>query len=124
MSLGQFRFVFTALDFERSKEFYQHALQLGVDHEWDFGPQDRGICFKAGAGMVEIFSQMSETEYISPRGVSMLIEVKDVDKAFLAAQRAGAAVVHPPQDFPWGQRIARFQDPDGIVVGMFTPINP
>lgn len=122
MSQGQFRFVFTALDFERAKKFYQYTLQLEVDHEWDFGPQDRGICFKAGSGMIEFFPLAPGAEYIQPRGTSMLIEVDDVDASYQIALKEGANVIIPPQDFPWGHRIARFLDPDGIIVGLFTPI--
>lgn len=119
---GQFRFVFTASDFEKSKAFYLNAIGAGIDHEWDFGPADRGICLTAGAGMIEIFPTAPGELYLQPQGVSMLIEVADVDAAYEHAVQAGAEVVVPTADYPWGQRIARFKDPDGIVVSLFTPI--
>lgn len=119
---GQFRFVFTARDYEGAKTFYLQAIGLKIDHEWDFGPEDRGICMQAGAGMVEIFPTAPGATYVPPQGVSMSIEVADVDAAYAQAKAAGAVVSVPPQDYPWGQRSVRLIDPDGIGVSLFAPI--
>ena len=119
---GQFRVVFTARDFEASKSFYQDGLGLEVDHEWDYGPDDRGIVFKAASGMIEIFPLAPGADYTAPRGLSLLIQVSDVDKMFEEALSGSMPVLAAPQDYPWGHRVLRLTDPDGIVVSLFTPI--
>jgi uncharacterized glyoxalase superfamily protein PhnB len=48
------------------------------------------------------------------------VEVDDVDAAHEAALRAGAEVVHPLTDEPWGVRRFFVRDPDGRVVNVLT----
>ena len=49
-------------------------------------------------------------------GVAVSFVVDDVDAATAAAEKAGATVVDPPADKPWGERQAVLTDPDGHVV--------
>ncbi|WP_100499650.1 DUF6894 family protein [Geodermatophilus chilensis] len=46
------------------------------------------------------------------------IEVDDVDAAHAAAVQAGAEIVHPLTDEPWGVRRFFVRDPDGHVVNV------
>ena len=119
---GQFRVVFTARDYEKAVDFYRRGLELPLDHDWDYAPDDRGTVLLAGGGVIEIFGTDSDATYVPPRGVSLLIEVEDVDRWHRLAVERGLKVVQPQQDFPWGQRILRLEDPDGIMVSLFTPI--
>jgi catechol 2,3-dioxygenase-like lactoylglutathione lyase family enzyme len=48
------------------------------------------------------------------------VEVDDVDAAYAAAHRAGAEVVHPLTDEPWGVRRFFMRDPDGKVVNVLS----
>ena len=34
----------------------------------------------------------------------------------------GLKIVQEPTDYPWGHRIIRLQDPDGIILSFFAPI--
>lgn len=45
-------------------------------------------------------------------------EVKDVEGAAAELQHNGYALVHQVRTEPWGQTIARFQSPDGILLGV------
>jgi uncharacterized glyoxalase superfamily protein PhnB len=47
--------------------------------------------------------------------------VDDVDAATLAAVAAGAILVDPPADEPWGERQSVLTDPDGHVVCLVSP---
>ena len=47
--------------------------------------------------------------------------VDDVDAEF-ARLKDVAEVVHPPKLMPWGNRAAQFRDPEGTLVGLYTPI--
>ena len=46
------------------------------------------------------------------------IEVDDVDAAHRAAVAAGAEIVHPLTDEPWGVRRFFMRDPDGNVINV------
>lgn len=48
------------------------------------------------------------------------VEVEDVDAAHRAAREAGAEIVHPLTDEPWGVRRFFVRDPDGKVVNVLT----
>lgn len=121
---GQFRLVFKPKDFEASLAFYRKGLMLPVDHEWDYGGGDRGIVFFAASGMVELLGIEPGGEYVRPQGVSMLLEVDGVDHWFELAKERGLIVIQKPTTFPWGHRVLRLQDPDGIVVSLFEVVKP
>ncbi len=119
---GQFRFMFTARDYVRAVAFYRDGLGLPLDHDWDFGPGDAGSVFKAGGGMVEVFSPAPEAHYVKPEGVGMLLQVDDVDAWADRARGLGLTIVEEPVTQPWGQRTLRLLDPDGIVVTLFHTV--
>ena len=47
--------------------------------------------------------------------------VEDVDAEF-ARLKDKVAVVQEPKMMPWGNRAAQFRDPEGTLVGMYTPV--
>jgi catechol 2,3-dioxygenase-like lactoylglutathione lyase family enzyme len=56
--------------------------------------------------------------------VDMAFEVGDVDTLFAKLKKGGdLEVVHQPKTEPWGQRTARFFDPDGHLVEISHWIN-
>jgi predicted enzyme related to lactoylglutathione lyase len=57
---------------------------------------------------------------------SAIIEflVEDVDKEFVRLQEYVADFLQEPTTMPWGNRSLLFQDPDGNLVNLFTPVNP
>ena len=48
-------------------------------------------------------------------------QVDDVD-AELARLKGAATVVQEPKMMPWGNRAAQFHDPEGTLVGLYTPV--
>jgi uncharacterized glyoxalase superfamily protein PhnB len=54
-------------------------------------------------------------------GVAVTYLVDDVDEVTAAAQKAGATVVDPPGDQPWGERQAVLTDVDGHVFCLVSP---
>lgn len=124
LSNGQFRFVFRPRDYETSVAFYRVGLGLPVDHEWDYGGGDRGIVFYAGSGMIELLGIPPEDPYVKPQGVDMLIQVDSADRWFEIARERSLPVAQETTTFPWGHRIVRLMDPDGIVVSLFEVISP
>lgn len=49
------------------------------------------------------------------------VEVSDVDDLLARAEALGGRVLGPPNDMPWGQRVAHIQDPDGNAVNLTQP---
>lgn len=120
LSNGQFRFVFTARDYPTSVAFYRHSLGLPVDHDWDYGPADKGTVFLAGTGIIEIFVLPPGTDWVKPQGISMLIQVDDADRWLQRAQEHNLKIIQEPVSYPWGHRVLRVEDPDGIIVSLFS----
>jgi predicted enzyme related to lactoylglutathione lyase len=119
---GQFRIVFSPKDYEASAAFYRQGLALPVDHEWDYGGGDRGIVFVAAGGMIELLGLTPGAQYIQPQGVSVLIQVDSADRWYSLAKERGLKVVQEPTTYPWGHRVVRLADPDGLVVSLFNPV--
>jgi lactoylglutathione lyase len=46
---------------------------------------------------------------------------ENVDAAYDRAVSAGCAAVAPPEDKPWGQRVAYVKDDEGVLVEICTP---
>jgi catechol 2,3-dioxygenase-like lactoylglutathione lyase family enzyme len=55
-------------------------------------------------------------------GIAPTFRVANVDATVKAAIAAGATVIDPPADQPWGERQAVLHDVDGHVVCVVTPI--
>jgi predicted enzyme related to lactoylglutathione lyase len=57
---------------------------------------------------------------------SAIIEflVEDVDKEFVRLKEYVADFIQEPTTMPWGNRSLLFQDPDGNLVNLFTPVTP
>lgn len=51
------------------------------------------------------------------RRYTLSIEVESVDALLPLVEQAGGAV-QPPNDMPWGQRVAHAEDPDGNLVNL------
>jgi len=50
------------------------------------------------------------------RGVVVDLVVADVDKTYRELLQRGVVFEHPPEDFPWGLRHAKFKDPAGYTL--------
>jgi len=123
MANGQFRFFFNPKIFEISDAFYRIGLELPLDHDWNFGPGDRGSVFHAGGGLIEILELTQGVSYVKPQGITMMIQVEDVDDWYLHAKERHLTILQEPTSFPWGHRVLRLEDPDGIAISLFTVLS-
>ena len=57
------------------------------------------------------------------RGVVVDFVVADVDKTYRELLQRGVVFEHPPKDFPWGLRHARFKDPAGYTLTITGYVN-
>ncbi|NSW53976.1 MAG: VOC family protein [Anaerolineae bacterium] len=118
---GIFRMMLVAKDYAASIAFYRDALGLAVDHDWYYGPKDCGTVFTAGAGLVEILGALPGMEYAVPQGAWLAMEVDDVDAAYQALLQKSVNILEAPTTYPWGHRIMKLTDPDGLLIWLFSP---
>ncbi|MDH3753122.1 MAG: VOC family protein [Acidimicrobiia bacterium] len=117
--MGQFRFLFTAHDYEGTVAFYTTTLGLPVVHSWD--DDGRGtIVTAAGSGQIEIFD--GDADAAPPAGVALAWEVEDIDAEYAALSARGVEFLGPPQDQPFGHRNATFSAPENLTITLFTVI--
>ena len=59
-----------------------------------------------------------DADLSAPARVLLSIEVDDVDALLERVEELGGKVLGPPNDMPWGQRVAHIRDPDGNPVNL------
>jgi predicted enzyme related to lactoylglutathione lyase len=99
-------------DFERSFRFYAESLGLHVYRQWSSG-STRGVVYFLGGGFLEL-SGSSRTE--ASEGVSLWLQVRDVDAVGHELEEAGVDIIELPTDRPWGLREMQIRDPDGLII--------
>ncbi len=61
------------------------------------------------------------TDSAPPQGAQRIllsVDVDEVDPLLERVEGLGGRVLNPPNDMPWGQRVAHVQDPDGNTVNL------
>lgn len=116
--------VFVA-DIKVSRRFYENVL--GQKVLMDNGPHvafENGFSlWEAGHALEVVFG--GEPSAAGPQGrdnFEMYFECADIDAAFEELSKASVAEVHPVVEQPWGQRVARFRDPDGHLIELAEPL--
>jgi uncharacterized glyoxalase superfamily protein PhnB len=56
-----------------------------------------------------------------PQAFELYLEVSDADRAVAQATEAGATLLAPLVDKPWGRRVAYVRDSNGVVVELSSP---
>lgn len=54
--------------------------------------------------------------------ILLSVDVADVDRLLERVEAVGGRVLGPPNDMPWGQRVAHIEDPDGNAVNLTQPV--
>jgi predicted enzyme related to lactoylglutathione lyase len=67
---------------------------------------------------------VADTDAAAGTAQRMLLsaEVDDVDACLLRVEGLGGRVQGPPNDMPWGERVAHIEDPDGNTVNLTQPV--
>jgi catechol 2,3-dioxygenase-like lactoylglutathione lyase family enzyme len=116
----EFRFVYGAESFEETVAFW--AVDMGLERVagWDRAPDDRGAIFAFASGLVEVLARSASRPGLTGcGGVSLLVEVDDVDAWFRRLEEVGAPLTAAPRDRPWGHRDISVSDPNGLRVTLF-----
>lgn len=97
---------------EEARRFYADVLGLEpvMDHGWI-----QTLADPAAPGLqISLLSHDAS----APVAPAVSVEVDDVDAAHAAAVAAGAEIVHPLTDEPWGVRRFFVRDPEGNVLNV------
>jgi catechol 2,3-dioxygenase-like lactoylglutathione lyase family enzyme len=118
-AMAEFRFVFTAADYDATVAFYTEKMGLPVLRSWD--DHGRGtIISVTGEGQIEFFAGDESAETLS--GAALAWEVEDIDDHYSRLVAAGVEFIKAPTDQPWGHRNATFSAPQGLTITLFTAI--
>ena len=109
-------------NFERSTAFYSEVLGFPVDEHWD-DPDGRGTLFRAATGgVIEIVEDSPHHPAEPASGVTVAVELDDVDAMHDRVVAAGVEVVTTLGDRAWGHRNFEIRDPSGLGLVFFTRI--
>ncbi len=114
-------------DVPRTLAFYEAAfgLQRRFLHEsGDFGELETGstaLAFSSRRLMSELGKNPSTPDPHAPCSEIALV-TEEVAAAVDRAVAAGALLVQPPAQMPWGQTVAYVADLDGFLVELCTPV--
>lgn len=113
-------------DLARSTAFYRDVLEQKVVADW--GAMilfEHGFAIHDGADLVRKVYAGRVVES-APQGhdnLDIYFETDDLEAAYGRVAGSDAAIIHPIERQPWGQRVFRFHDPDGHIVEIGDPIH-
>ena len=121
----EMRVALTSSDYERLVKFYSAGLGLEPAELWNNG-QGKALILNMGNATLELFDetqaqtvdQIEAGKRISGQ-VRFALQVPDLKAAMERLLVHGATLVHPAVVTPWGDKNARFQDPDGMQITLF-----
>lgn len=98
-----------------SRRFYEEVMGRKV--AMDMGAN---LVFEGGPTLQEKFGDLAgfpeeRTVYRAYNG-EMYFETTTLDEDSVRIKAAGVEVLHEIREYPWGQRVFRFFDPDGHIV--------
>lgn len=100
---------------EAAKTFYQEVLgqTIILDH-------GANVTFQGGFALQEGFADLvgfpGENLHWKPWNGELYFESEDLDADVAWVKQAGVELVHDIKEYPWGQRVLRFFDPDGNLI--------
>jgi predicted enzyme related to lactoylglutathione lyase len=104
----------TSSDFGASQKFYTSVLglQLAMNLEWvmTFVSPDNPTA------QITIIQK----DQTAPTNPHISIEVEDVIAVFSNAQAAGADIIYPLTEEPWGVRRFFVRDPNGVIINVLS----
>jgi predicted enzyme related to lactoylglutathione lyase len=105
-------------DVERLGTFYRDLLDTTESERYPPEGPAFYLGIAIGSGSLGLVSDDGAPD--GPQRMLVSIEVDDVDALLGRVERLGGTVEGPPNDMPWGQRVAHVRDPDGNAVNLTT----
>ena len=103
-------------DLDRVQAFYEQVLGASEVHSY---PPDGPVFYRTlKIGDAELGLVSEPADLSAPPRIALSIGVADVDALLPLVEGAGGRVLGPPNDMPWGQRVAHVFDPDGNPINL------
>lgn len=103
-----------------SRDFY--VKHLGAKVTFDCGWY---VNLELGGGStLQFMAPRPPQPACNPAGLTYNFSVGDVDAEFQVLARAGLRVVMPLEDHPWGDRGFAIQDPNGVMLYIYSEREP
>lgn len=116
-AVKEFRLKLYPQNFELVRNFYEHTLGFQITHEWDNGPNNKGVMFAVGTTTLELLSPPNGYKPIQGADVSW--EVADV-KRLWDEMKESVPILHDLRHNSWGDTSFRITDPEGFHISFFT----
>jgi len=121
----ELRVALTTQDFDRLASFYRVGLGVEPSQVWP-ADQGRALVLDMGRATLEVFDekqaqtvdQIEVGKRVSGQ-IRFALRVPYLDAAMKRLAAHGVTAVHGPVVAPWGDRMARFQDPDGMQITVY-----
>lgn len=117
VKVGEFRLKLYPKDFAKIRAFYEDKLGFPVFHEWDNGPNNKGVMFTVGDTTLELLSPADG--YKPVQGADVSWEVADV-AALWEELKDNTPIAHDLRHNSWGDTSFRIIDPEGFHISFFT----
>jgi uncharacterized glyoxalase superfamily protein PhnB len=106
-------------DLAAARVWYERVLTARLEYRFPDEGEAEFLTLRIGAGLIGFGHGTTPAMYgRTPRpatghAVDICVYVEDLDRVVAAA---GSAVVVPPADMPWGERLAYLRDPEGTML--------
>jgi lactoylglutathione lyase len=115
MSFSEAFPILTTPDLSRALSFYRDLL--GFEVTYRFPPEGQPIYVGLRLGTSQLGIGQGEADAVGGApAFAICIYADDCDAAVELLRAAGNRVLEEPAEQPWGERMARVADPDGIPV--------
>lgn len=105
--------ILSSPDLGRLVEFYRTAFAAEIAYQFPDDGDPQYVSIRAGAVSIGISPDPAAPDAEVAGRVSLWFYVDDCAVAYESALGAGAQSLSPPQEMPWGERVAEVADPDG-----------
>ncbi|GID28305.1 extradiol dioxygenase [Paractinoplanes brasiliensis] len=104
-------------NFERQRAFYEGLFGAVQTMRYPEQGEVFYAGFTIGDSVLGLVNEPGKDKSPTP-GFALSVEVDDVDALLATVEANGGRVLGPPNDMPWGQRVAHVNDPDGNMVNL------
>jgi len=105
------RIALTVERFDQTVQFYRDRLGLAVVEEWQ-RPEGRGVILALGPQTTLELFDGPQADFVDQVEVGRRV-------SGAVFEQAGAQLLSPAKQMPWGDRNARVQTPDGMQVTLY-----
>lgn len=106
----------TANNLQASLAWYRDIVGFTVNQRYERDGMLRGVSLKAGAVDI-MLNQDDGAMGVRPKGAGFSVQfvtAQSVDQLAAGIKSRGGTLATEPADMPWGARVFRLQDPDGV----------